>query len=207
MIYKAVMNKNRYTISHAVGGVTYDWQKKAHSTANGQYVSKTNFDNYYADPNNYYTTGGSTSTKSGPKYTREDPDTLTTEQLVERNRWYTQYNNYNKNFGSTQKDIEDAVENTKALLKNAETFINKIPTKTKTTKLDLSGMSDKELSDYISRAQLESQYNSYYNPPKKDNTKEWISLAIAGAGVLVSAAGVATPYIVKAIRAKKKGGK
>ena len=217
MTYKAIMNKNRYTICHA-GPLIIDASGRAHvpagSPGGGQFTFKpdaytvrnvnTPYEGY--DGSGQRASGGSASSSGPTNYSRENPYNLTNDELKERNTRAQLLNNYEKNYGSTQQDIEKFTKISNELVDKGAAFAKKIAPTEARTQLDLSRMTNQELNDYINRARLEQQYNDYYNPPKPDKTRDYIDMAATGLGLLISSAGVAASIIVPIALAKKKGG-
>lgn len=58
-------------------------------------------------------------------------------------------------------------------------------------RMDLSGMSDKELRDRINRELLERQYNDVFNPPKVSKGREFAGQILDSAGTVLAITGSA----------------
>lgn len=69
-------------------------------------------------------------------------------------------------------------------------------------KMDLSGMSDKELRDQINRAFLEKQYNDMFNPPQVSKGREYAGkvLEIAGSALAVTSSALGIALAIKELR-------
>ena len=104
-------------------------------------------------------------------------------------------------------DFAKAANNTKQFINDGGAFVKKMMPDKIYVPLDLTGMSDEELRAANNRAQLESQYNQYFNPPKQNKSKEWVDVAVTGANLLLSASAIAAPIVWDIIKAKKGQGK
>ena len=235
MAYKAVFINRGPVIMHAGVYVDPDgrWHRPA-GPGGGQFMNKpvdasysqTKIVNKYG--NNFYykntasssssNSGGSTSSGAGssastpkpqsaniPRYTRQDPSTMTNEQLSEANRRAVLESNYNKNYPSTAQQFQEFAGKSNQVVQDGARFVKTFVKEPNYTPLDLSAYSSEELRAHVNRAQLEQQFNNYYNPPKEDHTKEFIDRAAQGLGLAISAAGVAVPIIIAAVQSKKGG--
>lgn len=226
MAYKAVSTSVSH-IAHA--GYKEDWQGKWHGS-DGTYQVKPEWAKAdqgrtsgpssggnarysyeeYSKSSTSSSSGNSSSSSestSGPvNPTRKDPYTMTNEQLKEDYTRAQLIANYNKYYPSKSEEYVKAANNTKQLISDGGAFVKKVMPDKIYVPLDLSGMSDEELRAANNRAQLEYQYNQYFNPPKQNKSKEWIDVAVTGANLLISASAVAAPIIISAVKAKKGGG-
>lgn len=222
MAYKTVSTSVSH-IAHA--GYKEDWQGKWHGS-DGTYQVKPEWAKADYNSSGGPSSGGnaryayeeyakssssgssnSSSTSSGPvNPTRKDPYTMTNEQLKEDYTRAQLIANYNKYYPSKSDEYVKSANNTKQLISDGGAFVKKMMPDKVYVPLDLSGMSDEELRAANNRAQLESQYNQYFNPPKQNKSKEWIDVAVTGANLLISASAVAAPIIISAVKAKKGGG-
>lgn len=104
-------------------------------------------------------------------------------QMIDPERW-------------VREDITNtrgAVNEAQNLARNAQELERNI--KTKTTRMDLSQMSDKELREKINREFLEKQYNDLFNPKKvskgREHVKEALSIAVPLLGIVSTSLGIA----------------
>lgn len=221
MAYKAVFI-NESHIAHA--GYKEDWQGKWHGS-DGTYQVKPEWakaDHDSSGGNARYAyeeylksssssssdkSSSSSESNSGPvNPTRKDPYTMTNEQLKADYTRAQLISNYNKYYPSKSEEYVKAANNTKQLISDGGNFVKKVMPDKIYVPLDLSGMSDEELRAANNRAQLESQYNQYFNPPKQNKSKEWVDIAIAGANLLISTSAIAAPIVWDIIKAKKGKG-
>lgn len=230
MAYKAVFI-NQSHIAHA--GYKEDWQGKWHGS-DGTYQVKpewakanSNFgrtDQYEYKYTNAQkdTAGGSGSSsnsnsntntpppapgfKNSDDYRYQNPKNMTDAQLKEARDRAILENAYNKNYPSRAEEFAKAANNTKQFINDGGTFVKKLMPDKIYIPLDLSNMSDEQLRAANNRAQLESQYNQYFNPPKQNKSKEWVDVAITGANLLLSASAIAAPIVWDIVKSKKQGG-
>lgn len=228
MAYKAVLTKVSH-IAHA--GYKEDWQGKWHGT-DGTYQVKPEWAKAGNEPNSgpsyggnaryayeeYTRTAGSSgsnesnnqsseSFKNSDYYRYQNAKNLTDEQLAEANLRAIRESNYNKNYPSRSEEFMKGAQQANQLVNQGAAFTKSLmPDKIYAAPLDLSNMTDEQLRAANNRAQLEMQYNQYFNPPKQNDAKKWVDIAATGMGLAISAAGVAVPIVIEVMRNKKKGG-
>lgn len=120
-------------------------------------------------------------------------------------------NEYNKLTTGPDK-INSTLQKSKNVADDAAQLANKLKNVTDKsiknqpkTRMDLSGMSDKELRDRINRELLERQYNDVFNPPTVSKGKETASKVFEVAGDIIVVAGSAAGLALS-IRKLLKGG-
>lgn len=144
--------------------------------------------------------------KNSDNYRYQNPKNMTDAELKEARDRVILENAYNKNYPSRAEEFAKAANNTKQFINDGGTFVKKLMPDKIYVPLDLSNMSDEQLRAANNRAQLESQYNQYFNPPKQNKSKEWVDVAITGANLLLSASAIAAPIVWDVIKSKKQGG-
>lgn len=223
MAYKAVSTSVSH-IAHA--GYKEDWQGKWHGS-DGTYQVKPEWAKADYNSSGGPSSGGnaryayeeyakssssgssnSSSTPSGPvNPTRKDPYTMTNEQLKEDYTRAQLIKNYEKMYPSSSEEFMKGAQQANQLVNQGAAFTKSLmPDKIYAAPLDLSNMTDEQLRAANNRAQLEMQYNQYFNPPKQNDAKKWVDIAATGMGLAISAAGVAVPIVIEVMRNKKKGG-
>lgn len=225
MAYKAVLVKESH-IAHA--GYKEDWQGKWHGS-DGTYQVKPEWAKADRDSSGGSSAGGNAryayeeyakSSSSGPTantnpppafknsdyYRYQNPKNLTDEQLTEANLRAVREHNYNKNYPSRSEEFMKGAQQANQLVSQGAAFTKSLmPDKIYAAPLDLSNMTDEQLRAANNRAQLEMQYNQYFNPPKQNDAKKWVDVAATGLGLAISAAGVAVPIVIEVMRNKKGG--
>ena len=145
--------------------------------------------------------------KNSDYYRYQNAKNLTDEQLAEANLRAIRESNYNKNYPSRSEEFMKGAQQANQLVNQGAAFTKSLmPDKIYAAPLDLSNMTDEQLRAANNRAQLEMQYNQYFNPPKQNDAKKWVDIAATGMGLAISAAGVAVPIVIEVMRNKKKGG-
>lgn len=223
MAYKAVFI-NQSHIAHA--GYKEDWQGKWHGS-DGTYQVKpewakanSNFgrtDQYTnAQKDTAGGSGSSTNTtpppspsptfKNSDSYRYQNPKNMTDAELKEARDRAVLENAYSKNYPSKSEEFMKGAQQANQLVSQGAAFTkNLMPDKIYTAPIDLSNMTDEQLRAANNRAQLEAQYNQYFNPPKQNEAKKWVDVAATGLGLAISAAGVAVPIVIEVMRNKKGG--
>ena len=143
---------------------------------------------------------------AGPiNYKRENPLLLENDDLRERNARGALISQYNKYYPSAAEQWRNGSQQATQLINQGAGFIKRVMPDAQYVPLDLSNMTNEQLREANTRAQLENQYNQYFNPPKQNKSKEWVDIAAQGLGLAINAAGVAVPIIIAARNAKKGG--
>ena len=168
--------------------------------------------NYHSDSSDYDTSRPKAEPepetfKNSDYYRYQNAKNLTDEQLAEANLRAIRESNYNKNYPSRSEEFMKGAQQANQLVNQGAAFTKSLmPDKIYAAPLDLSNMTDEQLRAANNRAQLEMQYNQYFNPPKQNDAKKWVDIAATGMGLAISAAGVAVPIVIEVMRNKKKGG-
>lgn len=119
-------------------------------------------------------------------------------------------NNDQNRQANAKKWVRDDISRTRKLTSATSDFTNEVNkvnnkianSRSKTKKMDLSSMSDKELRDAINRSMLEKQYNDIYNPQKVSRGHEYLSktLDIAGSALAITGSALGIALAVKELR-------
>lgn len=145
--------------------------------------------------------------KNAKYYEGQDPGKMTDEKLREYRNRKAMEDYYNKNNPSRSEEFMKGAQQANQLVSQGAAFTKSLmPDKIYTAPLDLSNMTDEQLRAANNRAQLEMQYNQYFNPPKQNEAKKWVDVAATGIGLAISAAGVAVPIVIEVMKNRKKGG-
>ncbi len=140
-------------------------------------------------------------------YRYQNPKNMTDAQLKEARDRAALEAVYNKYYPSRSEEFMKGAQQANQLVNQGAAFTKSLmPDKIYAAPLDLSNMTDEQLRAANNRAQLEMQYNQYFNPPKQNDAKKWVDVAATGLGLAISAAGVAVPIVIEVMRNKKKGG-
>ena len=206
------------TVSEEIDGVKLGGYNESHDSSRSTYTRNRDMGSGSAS------TGGSGSTnntndtsghvwpdaetvKNSKYYEGQDPSKMTDDQLRDYRNRKVMEDYYNKNNPSRSEEFMKGAQQANQLVSQGAAFTKSLmPDKIYAAPLDLSNMTDEQLRAANNRAQLEMQYNQYFNPPKQNEAKKWVDVAATGMGLAISAAGVAVPIVIEIMRNKKKGG-
>lgn len=90
----------------------------------------------------------------------------------------------------------------KQLTRELQSINRALPSRKSSNKMDLSGMTDKELRDKINRELLEKQYNDMFNTQKTSKGREYVTqtLEIAGGVLTVAASSLGIALAIKELK-------
>ena len=113
---------------------------------------------------------------------------------ADANKWVKEDFNRSKRLAD---ETANAANKTRQLIDTT----NKI-SKSKTVKMDLSNMTDKEMRDQINRAMLEKQYNDMFAPKPVHKGREYVNtvLEIAGGSLAVTSSALGIALAIKELR-------
>lgn len=179
-----------------------------HNPKNGQFTSAGFGMGKYIDDKGNLTAAGKArldyDIKRNAQKKKDDQikgtDAEIAKKLTDPHRWVKE------DLDAAQQGLQNAQNMTKALSEFEKKKLANRPMVRKKN-LDLSGMSDKDLTDQINRYLLEQRYQDIFNPkvqPEVSKGKKWLmnTLEVAGGALAVGASAVT---IAKAIHDMKKG--
>ncbi len=102
-----------------------------------------------------------------------------------KNKTNTSYNNRwtKENLTKAKKTVDSASN----ITRNLNNINRSIPSKKRPKPMDLSNMSNKELQESITRANLERQYNDIYNPPRVSKGRKIVDNVLTYGGAILTA--------------------
>lgn len=179
-----------------------------HNPQNGQFTSPSAFgmDKYVtrdANGNKVLTAAGKARWEHDKKRNdqkKKEDRVKDPNSLIDPHRWVRE------DLDAFEKGLQNAQNMTKSLTDYEKKKLATRPAVRKKN-LDLSGLTDQELRDQISRYKLEMDYQDIFNPkqpPEVSKGKKWLmnTLEVAGGALAVGASAVT---IAKAIHEMKKG--
>lgn len=148
----------------------------------------------------YQNKDGTLTDKGKKRYARDAREKEFSKYDEESGKYYKQ----SKKNGRTDLDadasryVKEDMERTKRLVDSSKNLSSELKRandqaikETPKTRLDLSGMTDKELRDQINRELLERQYNDVFNPPKVSKGREYAGKVLDSAGTALALTGSA----------------
>lgn len=202
------------TVAEEIDGVKLGGYNSSHDSSQNTYTRNW-------DKSRTSESGGSSSTgtetggtvlndadviKNKKYYEGMDPSKMSNEELTNYRTRAALEDYYSKGNPSRSEKFMKGAQQANQLVSQGAAFTKSLmPDKIYAAPLDLSNMTDEQLRAANNRAQLELQYNQYFNPPKQNDAKKWVDVAATGLGLAISAAGVAVPIVIEVMRNKKGG--
>lgn len=143
----------------------------------------------------------------GKKRVKENPSSMSDDELNSKVRRLTMEKTYSKL--SKENEKPSRMEKTKKVVDASSSLVNQAKnlnreTSTpKKTKLDLSNMTDQQLRDRINRTNLERQYNDMFAPPETvSRGKQFVSnvLEVGGTTLAIGSSALAIALSIKELR-------
>ena len=200
------------TVAEEINGVKLGGYNESHDSSRSTYTRNRDMGSGSAS-----TGGGSTNNtndtsgrvwpdaetiKNAKYYEGQDPSKMTDEKLRDYRNRKVMEDYYNRNNPSKYDTAIDIAKSSQQFIRDGSSYIKNVIPDQPRKRLDLSNMSDDELRTQVNRANLERQYNDYFNPPTVNKGKEYVDNFSNWAGLALTA-GTLGLEVVKTIKSFK----